>query len=198
VGRRHPLPHHGQTVDMTLPPWPSRPLAHGSVLLRAVSPADAGMARELSTDPYVPQTGSLSFNASIDDARAWIARQRGRHSKGAGFSFTIALASGDQAVGHCGLWLKDLDAGLATAGYAIAPSQRKCGYATDALLALTGFGWTLPGLSRILLHIEPWNIPSQRTAERAGYARQDATADHQIFNGETRKMLVYVADRFET
>lgn len=183
---------------MTLPPWPSRLPAHGSVFLREVAPDDVGMARELSTDPYVPETGSLPFNASIDDACAWITRQQGRHSEGVGFSFTIASTADDQAVGHCGLWLKDLDAGLATAGYAIVPSQRGCGYAADALLALTGFGWTLPGLARILLHIEPCNIASHRTAERAGYARQDATADHQIFNGETREMLVYAADRLET
>ena len=183
---------------MTPSPWPSRPPAHGSVLLREVAPDDVGMARELSTDPYVPETGSLPFNASIDDALAWITRQQGRHSEGAGFSFTVASVADDQAVGHCGLWLKDVEAGLATAGYAIVPSQRRCGYAADALLALTGFGWTLPGLARILLHIEPWNIASQRTAERAGYVRQEATADHQIFNGETREMLVYTADRLET
>lgn len=87
------------------------------------------MARELSTDPYVPQTGSLPFTAS------------------------------------------------------------------DALLALTGFGWTVPGLARIVLHVEPWNIASQRTAERAGYVRQEATADHRIFSGETREMVVYEAVR---
>jgi ribosomal-protein-alanine N-acetyltransferase len=182
---------------MTLPPWPSRSPAHGSVFLREVAADDVGMARELSTDPYVPQVGSLPFNASIDDALAWIARQQGRHSEGAGFSFTVASVADDQAVGHCGLWLKDLDAGLATAGYAIVPSKRRRGYAADALLALTGFGWTLPGLARIVLQIEPWNAASQLTAEHAGYVRQDATADHQIFNGETREMLVYMADRLE-
>ncbi|WP_181274592.1 GNAT family N-acetyltransferase [Brevibacterium oceani] len=180
---------------MTLPPWPSRPPAHGSVFLREVGPEDVGMARELSTDPYVPQTGSLPFNASIDDARAWITRQQGRHPEGVGFSFAIATGTSGRAVGHCGLWLSDLDAGLATAGYAIVPSQRRRGYATDALLALTAFGWTMPDLTRIVLHIEPWNTASQRTAERAKYVRHEATADHRIFNGETREMLVYVASK---
>src|SRR5699024_3133302 len=65
----------------------------------------------------------------------------------------------------------------------------------ERLLALTGFGWTVPGLGRIVLHVEPWNIASQRTAERAGYVRQEATADHRIFNGETREMVVYEAVR---
>src|SRR5699024_11577916 len=68
----------------------------------------------------------------------------------------------------------------------------------ERLLALTGLGWTVPGLARIDLHVEPWNIASQRTAERAGYVRQEATADHRIFNGETREMVVYEADRKST
>ena len=122
------------------------------------------MARELSTDPYVPQTGSLPFTASNEEANAWIDRQQGRHAEGAGFSFAIVWTAGNRAVGHCGLWLRDLSSGLATAGYAIAPSQRRRGYAADALLALTGFGWTVPGLARIVLHVEPWNIASHRSA----------------------------------
>jgi hypothetical protein len=40
-----------------------------------------------------------------------------------------------------------------------------------------------------------YRIASQRTAERAGYVRQEATADHRIFNGETREMVVYEAVR---
>src|SRR5699024_11362133 len=53
-------------VRMTIPLWPSRAPAHGSVHLREVGPEDVAMARELSTDPYVPQTGSLPFTASND------------------------------------------------------------------------------------------------------------------------------------
>lgn len=189
------MPDHGQAADMTLPPWPAQLPAHGSVVLREVGSSDIGMARELSTDPYVPQTGSLPFTASNEEAVAWIERQRGRHSEGTGFSFTIATAVDGQAVGHCGLWLRELGNGTATAGYAIVPSQRRRGYAVDALTALTGFGWTMPELTRIFLHIESWNIASQRTAEKVGYTRQGPTVDRRTFNGETREMRVFEAVR---
>src|SRR5699024_2568348 len=65
--------------------------------------------------------GSLPFTASNEEANAWIDRQQGRHAEGAGFSFAIVWTAGNRAVGHCGLWLRDLSSGLATAGYAIAP-----------------------------------------------------------------------------
>lgn len=125
MGRRYPLPHHGQTADMTLPPWPAAPPRYGRVHLRPVEIDDIEMAQELSTDPYVPQTGSLPFNASTEEARAWVQRQQGRHDEGRGFSFTIATQVDDRAIGHCGLWLQNLEEGQATAGYSIVPSFRR-------------------------------------------------------------------------
>ena len=82
-----------------LPPWPARPVAYGPVVLRAFSALDVAMARELSTDPYVPLIGSLPANATQQEAQVWVDRQRGRLAEGAGFSFAIAEAETDRAVG---------------------------------------------------------------------------------------------------
>jgi hypothetical protein len=37
-----------------LPPWPAAPVTHGPVMLRQFTVRDVPMARELSTDPFVP------------------------------------------------------------------------------------------------------------------------------------------------
>ncbi|WP_301477425.1 GNAT family N-acetyltransferase [Brevibacterium sp.] len=180
---------------MKLPPWPAAPPSHGRVRLRAVEERDIAMARELSTDPYVPQTGSLPGHATEHEASDWVVRQQGRHAEGVGFSFTIATSSDDAAIGHCGLWLKNLDAGRATAGYAISPPERGHGYATEALVALTEFGWTVPGIQRIELFIEPWNSASLHTAERAGYRREGLLASHQMVGGQRRDMILSASVR---
>lgn len=195
MGRGDAVSDHGHAADMTLPLWPADAPTFGQVLLRAVEERDAAMARQLSTDPYVPQTGSLPGNATAPEASAWVTRQRGRHAEGAGFSFTIARRSDDAAIGHCGLWLKDLDDGRARAGYAIAPAQRGRGYAADALAALTEFAWTVPGVQRIELFIEPWNAASIRTAEHAGYLREGLLPGHQMIGSQNRDMLLYVIAR---
>ncbi|GAA3840009.1 hypothetical protein KACC15558_21350 [Brevibacterium ammoniilyticum] len=88
--------------------WPDPQPSSGHVALRAVSDCDIVMAQELSTDPYVPQTGSLPFNASESQARDWVRRQQNRYADGSGFSFTIAASESGEPVGHCGLWLRDL------------------------------------------------------------------------------------------
>jgi ribosomal-protein-alanine N-acetyltransferase len=178
-----------------LPAWPATPPAHGPVLLRAFTPEDADVARELSTDPYVPLIGTLPASATEDEAREWIARQQGRWAEGAGFSFAVAQADTGRAVGFIGLWLEELGQGRGSAGYAIVPSRRGQGLASAALTALTGFAWSIPALARVELQIEPWNVASIRVAERAGFDRVEVLRGHREIGGRRRDVLRYVAVR---
>lgn len=180
-------------VPSPLPPWPLTPPRHGRVTLREVRESDVAMALDLAADPYVPQTGTLPAAPSPEDALAWVHRQRGRHAEGSGFSFTVVERRTGLAVGHCGLWLRAFPHG--SAGYAIAPSFRGRGLATDALRALTRFGWTVPRLERVELAIEPWNAASLRTAERAGYRPAGSTT--REIGGALRTVARYVALRPE-
>jgi RimJ/RimL family protein N-acetyltransferase len=161
------------------------------VILREFSASDMPMVLELSTDPYVPLIGTLPANASEQEARAWINRQRQRLAEGIGYSFAIADASTDRCLGGIGLWLAGLTQGRATAGYFVAPSARRQGVATAALKALTAFAWTIPVLHRIELYIEPWNSGSVRAAEGAGFEREGLLRSHQESGGRRRDMLLY-------
>lgn len=174
-----------------LPPWPVTAPACGRITLRPVTGADAGMARALAADPYVAATGTLPLHASEQEALAWIERQQGRHSEGRGFSFTIEEQASRLPVGHCGLWLLHLAEGYASAGYAVTPAYRGSGFAAEALAALTAFGWSLTGLERIELFIEPWNAASIRTAQRAGYAPAGVRRNYPLAGGGLRDMHVY-------
>jgi len=178
-----------------LPPWPSTAPTYGDVLLRPVRSGDAGLAIALAADPYVCATGTLPLNAGAQEALAWVRRQQRRHSEGTGFSFTVEERASGLPVGHCGLWLRHLAEGHASAGYAVAPQHRSRGMAADALAALTSFGWTLPGLERIELFIEPWNAASIRTAVHAGYVPEGMRRDYPLAGGDRREMRVYVALR---
>jgi [ribosomal protein S5]-alanine N-acetyltransferase len=181
--------------DPPLPAWPAVPPAHGPVVLRAFVPADLPLALELSTDPYVPLIGTLPAHATEVEAAGWIARQQGRWAEGAGFSFAVVETATGRAVGSVGLWLRQLADGCATAGYAIAPSARGHGLAAAALTAVTAFGWTIPELHRIELHIEPWNTASVRTAAGAGYQREGLLRSHTEIGGRRRDMLLFAAVR---
>ena len=152
---------------------------------------------ELATDPYIPLIGSLHAAAGAEEARAWIQRQHGRFGEGIGLSFAIADAASDTAVGTIGLWLQELSAGRATAGYSVSPAHRGRGIASSALQALTEFAWTIPELFRIELHIEPWNTGSIHVAESAGYRREGLLRSFQEIGGVRCDMLLYAATRPE-
>jgi ribosomal-protein-alanine N-acetyltransferase len=164
-------------------------------MLREFRDEDAHLAFELGADPYIPLIGSLPAHPTPPQALEWIHRQRGRHAEGAGFSFVIADAESDHAVGAIGLWLQNLSAGRATVGYAVSPAYRGRGIATNALQALTAFAWTIPELHRLELYIEPWNHSSMHVAEAAGYQREGLLRSHQEIGGSRRDMLLYATTR---
>jgi ribosomal-protein-alanine N-acetyltransferase len=170
----------------------------GAVLLRPFRLGeDEPMVQDLATDPYVPLIGTLVARATQAQASDWIRRNLDRWSEGRGFSFAVAEAATGQAVGAAGLWLAGLEQGRATAGYSVAPRHRGHGYAADALTALTAFAWTLPMLHRLELYIEPGNVASLRTAERAGYVCEGRLRSHQEIGGRRRDMLLHAAVRPE-
>lgn len=182
---------------MTSPPlsMPDEPPVAGAVRLRPFTDGDVEMVIDLSTDPYVPMIGSLPRRCDRQDALAYIDRQHDRLRTGYGFSFCIADAVTDRALGQAGLWLAGLPGGRATAGYCVAPRERGRGRAADALSALTAFAWSVPGLHRVELYVEPWNRSSIRVAEAAGYEREGLLRQHQEIDGRRVDMLIFAALR---
>ncbi|MFS0717327.1 GNAT family protein [Arthrobacter sp. 1P04PC] len=178
-----------------LPSWPTTPPTFGSVVLREFADDDVHLALELGEDPYIPLIGSLPALPTAKQAQEWIYRQRGRLAEGKGLSFAIADAESGNAVGAIGLWLQDMSAGRATAGYSVTPAHRGRGIAKSALKALTAFAWTIPTLHRIELYIEPWNSSSSRVAEASGFQREGLLRSHQEIDGTRRDMVLYATTR---
>lgn len=171
--------------------WPNSAPAFGQVMLRPFRDSDLHLVAELSADPYLPQTGSIPAVYTEQAGLAYIARQHQRLTEESGYSFVIADRTNGRGLGGAGLWLQ-APTTTATLGYAVAPSARRRGVATDALTALTAFGWTLPQLDRLELYIEPWNTGSIRAAERAGYGRDALLRRHTLIGGTRRDVLRYL------
>jgi [ribosomal protein S5]-alanine N-acetyltransferase len=184
-------------VDVSSSSWPTRRPSYGTVELREFRTSDLATVRDLATDPYVPLIGSLPAHADEPEALQYIERQRGRLAEGAGFSFAIADARTDDALGGIGLWLRNADQGRASVGYCVAPRARGRGAATEAMLAVTEFAWTLPELFRLEAFIEPDNPASRRTAENAGYTHEGVLRSYLELGGTRRDMAVYARLRDE-
>ncbi|MEU9687177.1 GNAT family N-acetyltransferase [Amycolatopsis japonica] len=62
-----------------------------------------------------------------------------------------------------------------------------------ALKAITEFAWTVSGVERIELYIEPWNRGSRRAAEKAGYRCEGVLPAHHEIGGVLKDMFLYVS-----
>jgi RimJ/RimL family protein N-acetyltransferase len=174
-----------------LPPPPAR-IDGGAVVLRPFADQDVPLVVAVVTDPLIPLITTVPTSGSTRDAQAYIDRQNGRFAEGIGYSFAIADAASDGAVGQIGLWTRDADrTGRASIGYWVASAFRRRGHAAAALAALVGWASGLPELERLELYVEPWNRGSWRTAEACGFQREGLLRSWQRVGAERRDMFLY-------
>ncbi|AOZ49694.1 hypothetical protein BKX93_06560 [Chromobacterium vaccinii] len=62
-------------------------------------------------------------------------------------------------------------------GYAVYPEFRRQGYAREALLAMAGWAAESGGVAKLMLSIEPGNLPSQALAAQLGFAKVGQVRD---------------------
>jgi len=171
-------------------------LAGERVQLREWRTSDIAVVQEASHDPLIPVLTTVPNTAGEPEAFAFIERQHDRLRSHAGYVFAIADHN-DRAVGHIGLFFTAGAGTRASVGYWIGPSQRRRGYAVDALVTLTAWAIQLDEIDRVELYVEPWNKGSWRAAERAGYAREGLLRAWERIDGRPRDMYMYaqVTDR---
>jgi ribosomal-protein-alanine N-acetyltransferase len=160
------------------------------LVLRSWRNSDIATVQEASRDALIPVMTTVPVTDGEPETLAFIARQHDRMRTGTGYVFAIADAT-DRAVGHIGLFFIAGAGTRASLGYWIAPSQRRRGYAIEALGILTSWALQQPGLDRLELYVEPWNTGSWRAAERAGYQREGLLRAWERIDGTPRDMYLY-------
>lgn len=166
-------------------------LSAGPAVLRGFEDRDAEFVRSVADDPLIPLITTVPTSGALSDAIDFINRQRDRLVTGVGYSFAIADADSDEAVGQIGLWLREIAEGRATTGYWIASPFRRRGYLRAALQELTNWALSLREVQRLQLHVEPWNEGSWRAAEACGYEREGLLRSWQAVGDERKDMYVY-------
>ncbi len=165
-------------------------LTDDRVRLRAFTPGDIGLIQAVASDPLIPLITSVPTDASAEAALDFIHRQHSRPETGEGYSFAIADAATDEAVGQIGLWPRAVDSGRASLGYWLGTAFRGRGYATAALTLVTDWAFS-QDFERLELAVEPWNEGSWRLAERLGFQREGVMRSWQPVGDERKDMYLY-------
>lgn len=166
-------------------------LAAGPFILRPFHDEDLPLVRAAGQDPFIPLITSVP--ADVDDAaaREWITLQHQRVANGIGHPFVIASGDSGEGLGQIGLWQHKVGPGRASIGYWVLRQHRRRGVASHALRALATWGFTLSGIARLELYVEPWNEGSWRAAESAGFQREGLLRSWETVGDERRDMFIY-------
>ncbi len=97
------------------------------------------------------------------------------------FGFYLAVRRDDGLViGEIG-FVGPPRGGAVMIGYAVVPSARRQGYATEAIEALSAWALAQPGVGEVRAHTLPDNEPSVRALLRAGFVEQQRAAKVRRF-----------------
>lgn len=161
------------------------------LLLRPWRADDAADIVRDCNDPEIARWLPLPSPYTEQDARDYLAGIA-VESRRAGTGMTCALTeiTGGGPVGAIGI--NDLaDSGGASMGYWVAAWARGRSYAAEGTDALAGWAFA-HGVHRVWLLAAVGNLPSQRTAERAGFRREgvlrEASTDRHAV---PRDMVLY-------
>jgi len=96
-----------------------------------------------------------------------------------GFHFVVRLED-DLVIGEIG-FVAPPRRGVVMIGYAIVPSARRQGYATEAIAVLTAWSLAQPGVDRVRAQTLPDNEASIRALLRAGFDEDEPGAKVRRF-----------------
>jgi RimJ/RimL family protein N-acetyltransferase len=96
-----------------------------------------------------------------------------------GFHFVIRRED-DRVIGEIG-FVEPPQGGSVTIGYAIVPSARRQGYATEAIVAVSEWSLAQPGVTHVRAQTLPDNEPSVRALRSAGFDEDESRAKVRRF-----------------
>jgi RimJ/RimL family protein N-acetyltransferase len=152
-------------------------LATGRLLLRPFTLADAPEVQRLAGDYAVAATTLLPYPYPDGLAEAWIASLCEGAERGEAAAFAVTLAGTGGLIGGVRLQV-DPDHARGELGFWIAQACWGRGYATEAVRAVIGYGFSALGLHRVhAIHFSR-NPASGRVMEKCGMVHEGRLRQH--------------------
>ncbi len=146
--------------------WAAPQLADGLTVLNGMTLADAPAVASACCDDEIQRWLPLPNPYRLQDAIDFISGQPCSAVANQAWIFAIRPRARDRLIGCIGVHTQST--GVVMLGYWIAPQDRRNHHAARAIRLAAGFAFDTLGARRAEMLIDPRNVPSQRTALRAG------------------------------
>jgi len=144
-------------------------LSDGKIDVRPLARADIPDIVAACRDPEIPRWTRVPSPYTREDAEQFVAIAASEAAAGAGVALAVTGAGG-RLIGTIGLMDVDRERGYGELGYWTAAPARGRGAATRAVVLLRDWAQAELGLRELEICCHAENRPSQRVAERAGFA----------------------------
>ena len=176
---------------MFIPDATRLPTLDGARLrLRQLDDRDVPALYTVFGDPEVARFWAVPALEHESAAADIVAQARTNFEARRGFRWGIALRADDTIIGTCSLFNLDAANRRAEVGYALARTQWRNGYASEALALAMGFGFTMLGLRRLEADVDPRNGASLHMLERLGFQREGYLRERFEVAGEIQDSVV--------
>lgn len=151
--------------------------------LRAVLPSDAEQLFALYSDARIMRYRGAPLYVSADEAVEQINLWDAAFAAKTGLRWALTLKDTGAFIGTAGfhhIHHRHLRAEL---GYELDPALWNRGLMTEALQAITGWGFAQPGLHTIEANIAPDNLASKRVLEKLGFLQEAHFRENYYYEG---------------
>ena len=145
-------------------------LSDGEIGVRPLAPADVPDVVAACQDREIPRWTRVPSPYTREDAVRFLAITATEAAAGEGIALAVCDAQRDRLIGTIGLMGVDRARGYGELGYWTAAPARGRGAATRAVALLRDWAQRQLGLTTLEILCHRDNRPSQRVAERAGFA----------------------------
>ncbi len=152
---------------------------------------DLELVEAASKDELIPLMTTIPKVYTKAEGEAYIKRQWDRFDSGIGYSFAIEDINTKCAIGNIYIGLKQEDKGRASVGYWVLKSFRKKGVIKTTLNLILGWLQNDLKIERIETYIEPWNVPSLKTAQSLGFEREGVVRKWMQVGDERKDMIMF-------
>jgi len=175
-------------------------LSDDVVVLRPWTRSEASFIAEASRDPAIERYNGPPPHSLADAVAVIESFERNWHTfavsgNPTGVAFAIVDAASGELLGMCGVddWSST---DVAQFGYWLAAGARGRGFATRAVMLMTGWLFKL-GAARVFLTIVSENAASAAVARRAGFTYEGTLRDYGVWQGRRQDVDVFAVLPYE-
>lgn len=156
------------------------------VRLRWLAEHDVAALFAIFSDPRVTRYWGVPPLTDLAGAHALLAENHDRFRVRTSLQWGVARRADDQVIGTCSLYRPDFPNRRSELGFALAHACWGRGFASEAIELAITYAFTTLQLHRLEADVDPRNVASLRTLERAGFQREGYLRERYHLNGETQ------------